>query len=182
MAKRPVRRPHRRSRPSHRTSFSARSSRALFNEKRLKEFATTVERLRLPRRRRIVSRHKVDEWPPPSPSSTLVYRRGASLVPTRKTTGHLFFLVLTVACPLVRPGNSTPAPSTLPATRSLPWSPSPLITSAVRFRFISVLFHRCGVVGLALRFRHRQSEQNLLALAWLLHYRKMVSLRTPALG
>jgi len=51
-----------------------------------------------------------------------------------------------------------------------------LITSA-SLPIYSVLFHRCGVVGLAYA-SDIGIGANLLALAWLLHYRKMVSLRT----
>jgi len=44
-----------------------------------------------------------------------------------------------------------------------------------------MLFHRCGVVGLAYA-SDIGIGANLLALAWLLHYRKMVSLRDLAVG
>src|ERR1700758_103753 len=51
-----------------------------------------------------------------------------------------------------------------------------LITSA-SLPVYSLLFHRYGVVGLAFA-SDIGIGANLLALAWLLHYRKMVSLRT----
>jgi peptidoglycan biosynthesis protein MviN/MurJ (putative lipid II flippase) len=51
-----------------------------------------------------------------------------------------------------------------------------VITSA-SLPIYSFLFHRCGVVGLAYA-SDIGIGANLLALAWLLHYRKMVSLRT----
>jgi putative peptidoglycan lipid II flippase len=51
-----------------------------------------------------------------------------------------------------------------------------VITSA-SLPIYSLLFHKYGVVGLAFA-SDIGIAANLLALAWLLHYRKMVSLRT----
>src|SRR5271167_4910838 len=150
----------------------------LFNEKRLKEFATTVNDSVY---RVSAASFLATGWMMAAafPLIDLVYRRGRFLVSDTQTTAVYFFwfslsLALWSAQGLYArafyaSGDTlTPmAAVTVITTGSLP--------------VYSLLFHRYGVVGLAWA-SDIGIGVNLLALAFLLHYRKLVSLRTLRWG
>ncbi len=144
----------------------------LFNEKRLKEFATTVND----------SVYRVSAvsflatgWMMAAafPLIDLVYRRGRFLVSDTQTTAvYFFWFSLSLA---LWSAQGLYARAFYAAGDTLtPMVAVTVITSA-SLPIYSVLFHRYGVVGLAWA-SDIGIGANLLALAFLLHYRKMVSL------
>ena len=88
--------------------------------------------------------------------------------------GDLFFLVLLVAGRCGRRRGFMRARFTLPATR-LPRCRQSASLRSRRCPLYSILFHTFGVMGLAWASDIGISV-NLLALAWLLHYKKLVPL------
>ena len=109
------------------------------------------------------------------PLIDLVYRRGRFLVSDTQTTAvYFFWFSLSLA---LWSAQGLYARAFYAAGDTLtPMVAVTLITSA-SLPVYSLLFHRYGVVGLAFA-SDIGIGANLLALAWLLHYRKMVSLRT----
>ncbi len=146
----------------------------LFNEKRFKEFATTVND----------SVYRVAAvsflttglmMAAAFPLIDLVYRRGRFLVSDTQTTAvYFFWFSLSLA---LWSAQGLYARAFYAAGDTLtPMVAVTVITSA-SLPIYSFLFHQYGVVGLAFA-SDTGIGANLLALAWLLHYRKMVSLRT----
>jgi putative peptidoglycan lipid II flippase len=109
------------------------------------------------------------------PLIDLVYRRGRFLVSDTQTTAiYFFWFSLSLA---LWSAQGLYARAFYAAGDTLtPMAAVTIITSA-SLPVYSLLFHRYGVVGLAAA-SDIGIGANLLALAWLLHYRKMVSLRT----
>jgi putative peptidoglycan lipid II flippase len=146
----------------------------LFNEKRLKEFATTVNDSVY---RVAAASFLATGWMMAAafPLIDLVYRRGRFTVSdTRTTAVYFFWFSLSLA---LWAAQGLYARAFYAAGDTLtPMVAVTVITSA-SLPIYSFLFHRCGVVGLAYASDIGVGA-NLLALAWLLHYRKMVSLRT----
>jgi putative peptidoglycan lipid II flippase len=146
----------------------------LFNEKRLKEFASTVNDSVY---RVAAASFLATGWMMAAafPLIDLVYRRGRFLVSDTQTTAiYFFWFSLSLA---LWSAQGLYARAFYAAGDTLtPMVAVTLITSA-SLPIYSVLFHRYGVVGLAWA-SDIGIGANLLALAWLLHYRKMVSLRT----
>jgi putative peptidoglycan lipid II flippase len=146
----------------------------LFNEKRLKEFATTVNDSVY---RVAAASFLATGWMMAAafPLIDLVYRRGRFTVSdTRTTAVYFFWFSLSLA---LWAAQGLYARAFYAAGDTLtPMVAVTVITSA-SLPIYSFLFHRCGVVGLAYA-SDIGIGANLLALAWLLHYRKMVSLRT----
>jgi putative peptidoglycan lipid II flippase len=105
----------------------------------------------------------------------LVYRRGRFLVSDTQTTAiYFFWFSLSLA---LWSAQGLYARAFYAAGDTLtPMVAVTVITSA-SLPIYSLLFHRYGVVGLAFA-SDTGIGANLLALAWLLHHRKMVSLRT----
>ncbi|MGB8989803.1 MAG: murein biosynthesis integral membrane protein MurJ [Candidatus Sulfotelmatobacter sp.] len=146
----------------------------LFNEKRLKEFATTVNDSVY---RVAAASFLATGWMMAAafPVIDLVYRRGRfTLSDTQTTAVYFFWFSLSLA---LWSAQGLYARAFYAAGDTLtPMLAVTLITSA-SLPVYSLLFHRYGVVGLAFA-SDIGIGANLLALAWLLHYRKMVSLRT----
>jgi putative peptidoglycan lipid II flippase len=146
----------------------------LFNEKRLKEFATTVNDSVY---RVAAASFLATGWMMAAafPLIDLVYRRGRFLVSDTQTTAiYFFWFSLSLA---LWSAQGLYARAFYAAGDTLtPMAAVTIITSA-SLPVYSLLFHRYGVVGLAAA-SDIGIGANLLALAWLLHYRKMVSLRT----
>src|SRR5579863_1618376 len=146
----------------------------LFNEKRLKEFATTVNDSVY---RVAAASFLATGWMMAAafPLIDLVYRRGRFLVSDTQTTAiYFFWFSLSLA---LWSAQGLYARAFYAAGDTLtPMVAVTLITSA-SLPIYSLLFHNYGVVGLAYA-SDIGIGANLLALAWLLHYRKMVSLRT----
>ena len=109
------------------------------------------------------------------PLIDLVYRRGRFLVSDTQTTAiYFFWFSLSLA---LWSAQGLYARAFYAAGDTLtPMVAVTVITSA-SLPIYSLLFHRYGVVGLAFA-SDTGIGANLLALAWLLHHRKMVSLRT----
>jgi putative peptidoglycan lipid II flippase len=107
------------------------------------------------------------------PLIDLVYRRGRFLVSdTQTTTVYFFWFSLSLA---LWSAQGLYARAFYAAGDTLtPMVAVTVITSA-SLPIYSLLFHRYGVVGLAFA-SDIGIGANLVALAWLLHYRKMVSL------
>src|ERR1700756_4078831 len=146
----------------------------LFNEKRMKEFATTVNDSVY----RVASASFLASgWMMVAalPLIDLVYRRGKFLFVDSQTTAiYFFWFSLSLA---LWSAQGLYARAFYAAGDTLtPMAAVTLITSA-SLPVYSLLFHKYGVVGLAFA-SDIGIGANLLALAWLLHYRKMVSLRT----
>jgi len=118
----PVRRPHRRSRAKPPGQASLPFFARLFNEKRLKEFATTVNDSVYRVAAASFSRHRMDDGRR-LPLIDLVYRRGRFLVSDTQTTA-IYFSGSHCRLPSGPPGLYARA-FYAAATRSLPWSPSP---------------------------------------------------------
>jgi putative peptidoglycan lipid II flippase len=131
----------------------------LFNEKRLKEFADTVNDSVY---RVSAASFLAAGWMMAAafPLIDLVYRRGRFLVSDTQTTGVYFY-----ARAFYASGDTL-----------TPMVAVTVITSA-SLPVYSLLFHKYGVVGLAWA-SDIGIAANLLALALLLHYRKLVSLGT----
>jgi putative peptidoglycan lipid II flippase len=146
----------------------------LFNEKRLKEFATTVNDSVY---RVAAASFLATGWMMAAafPLIDLVYRRGRfTLSDTQTTAVYFFWFSLSLA---LWSAQGLYARAFYAAGDTLtPMVAVTLITSA-SLPVYSLLFHRYGVVGLAFA-SDIGIGANLLALAWLLHYRKMVSLST----
>jgi putative peptidoglycan lipid II flippase len=146
----------------------------LFNEKRLKEFADTVNDSVY---RVSAASFLATGWMMAAafPLIDLVYRRGRFLLSdTQTTTVYFFWFALSLA---LWSAQGLYARAFYAAGDTLtPMVAVTVITSA-SLPLYSVLFHRYGVVGLAYA-SDIGIGANLLALALLLHYRKLVSLRT----
>jgi len=150
----------------------------LFNEKRFKEFATTVNDSVY---RVAAASFLATGWMMAAafPLIDLVYRRGRFLVSDTQTTAiYFFWFSLSLA---LWSAQGLYARAFYAAGDTLtPMAAVTVITSA-SLPVYSLLFHRYGVVGLAFA-SDIGIGANLLALAWLLHYRKMVSLGTLRWG
>jgi putative peptidoglycan lipid II flippase len=150
----------------------------LFNEKRLKEFATTVNDSVY---RVAAASFLATGWMMAAafPLIDLVYRRGRFLVSDTQTTSvYFFWFSLSLALWSVQ---GLYARAFYAAGDTLtPMVAVTVITSA-SLPIYSLLFHTYGVVGLAFA-SDIGIGANLLALAWLLHYRKMVSLASLRWG
>ena len=146
----------------------------LFNEKRLQEFATTVNDSVY---RVAAASFLATGWMMAAavPLIDLVYRRGRFLVSDTQTTAvYFFWFSLSLA---LWSAQGLYARAFYAAGDTLtPMVAVTLITSA-SLPVYSLLFHKYGVIGLAFA-SDIGIGANLLALAWLLHYRKMVSLTT----
>jgi len=146
----------------------------LFNEKRLKEFADTVNDSVY---RVSAASFLTTGWmmAVAFPLIDLVYRRGRFLVSdTQTTTVYFFWFSLSLA---LWSAQGLYARAFYAAGDTLtPMAAVTVITSA-SLPVYSLLFHHYGVVGLAWA-SDIGIGMNLLALAWLLHYRKLVSLST----
>jgi putative peptidoglycan lipid II flippase len=146
----------------------------LFNEKRLKEFATTVNDSVY---RVAAASFLATAWMMAAafPLIDLVYRRGRFLLSDTHTTAVYFFWF--AASLALWSAQGLYARAFYAAGDTLtPMVAVTVITSA-SLPVYSFLFHRFGVVGLAFA-SDIGIGANLLALACLLHYRKMVSLQT----
>jgi len=150
----------------------------LFNQKRLKEFATTVNDSVY---RVAAASFLATGWMMAAafPLIDLVYRRGRFLVSdTQPTSVYFFWFSLSLALWSVQ---GLYARAFYAAGDTLtPMVAVTVITSA-SLPIYSLLFHTYGVVGLAFA-SDIGIGANLLALAWLLHYRKMVSLASLRWG
>jgi putative peptidoglycan lipid II flippase len=146
----------------------------LFNEKRLKDFATTVNDSVY---RVSAASFLATGWMMAAafPLIDLVYRRGRFTVSDTQTTAvYFFWFSLSLA---LWSAQGLYARAFYAAGDTLtPMVAVTVITSA-SLPVYSLLFHKYGVVGLAFA-SDIGIGANLLALAWLLHYRKLVSLRT----
>jgi len=146
----------------------------LFNEKRLKEFATTVNDSVY---RVAAASFLATGWMMAAafPLIDLVYRRGRfTLSDTQTTAVYFFWFSLSLA---LWSAQGLYARAFYAAGDTLtPMVAVTLITSA-SLPIYSLSFHRYGVVGLAFA-SDIGIGANLIALGWLLHYRKMVSLGT----
>jgi putative peptidoglycan lipid II flippase len=146
----------------------------LFNEKRFKEFAATVNDSVY---RVAAASFLATGWMMAAafPLIDLVYRRGRFLVSDTQTTAiYFFWFSLSLA---LWSAQGLYARAFYAAGDTLtPMVAVTVITSA-SLPIYSLLFHHYGVVGLAFA-SDTGIGANLLALACLLHYRKMVSLRT----
>jgi putative peptidoglycan lipid II flippase len=146
----------------------------LFNEKRFKEFATTVNDSVY---RVAAASFLATGWMMAAafPLIDLVYRRGRFLVSdTQITAIYFFWFSLSLA---LWSAQGLYARAFYAAGDTLtPMVAVTVITSA-SLPIYSLLFHKYGVVGLAFA-SDIGIGANLLALAWLLHYRKMVPLTT----
>ena len=144
----------------------------LFNEKKLKEFATTVNDSVY---RVSAASLLATAWMTAAalPLIDLVYRRGKFLFDDTQPTAIYFFwfslsLVLWSAQGLY-------ARAFYAAGDTLTPMVAVSVITAVSLPIYSSLFHAFGVVGLAWA-SDLGIGINLLALAWLLHYKKLVSL------
>jgi putative peptidoglycan lipid II flippase len=146
----------------------------LFNEKRLKEFATTVNDSVY---RVAAGSFLATAWMMAAafPLIDLVYRRGRfTISDTQTTTVYFFWFSLSLA---LWSAQGLYARAFYAAGDTLTPMLAVTIITASSLPIYSLLFHRFGVVGLAYA-SDIGIGANLLALAWLLHYRKMVSLKT----
>src|SRR6266849_2798516 len=146
----------------------------LFNERRLKDFADTVNDSVY---RVSAASFLATGWMMAAafPLIDLVYRRGRFLVSDTQTTAvYFFWFSLSLA---LWSAQGLYARAFYAAGDTLtPMVAVTVITSA-SLPVYSLLFHKYGVVGLAFA-SDVGIGANLFALAWLLHYRKLVSLRT----
>jgi putative peptidoglycan lipid II flippase len=144
----------------------------LFNEKRLKEFASTVNDSVY---RVAAASFLATAWMMAAafPLIDLVYRRGRFLISDTQTTAIYFFwfslsLALWSAQGLYARAFYAAGDTLTPMT-------AVTVITAASLPLYSFLFHRFGVVGLAFA-SDAGIGANLFALAFLLHYRRMVSL------
>jgi len=144
----------------------------LFNEKRLKEFAATVNDSVY---RVAAASLLASAWMMVAalPLIDLVYRRGKFLFADSQTSAVYFFwfslsLILWSAQGLY-------ARAFYAAGDTLTPMVAVTVITLLSMPVYSILFHTFGVVGLAWA-SDIGIGMNLLALAWLLHYRKLVSL------
>ena len=144
----------------------------LFNEKRLKEFASTVNDSVY---RVAAASFLATGWMMAAafPLIDLVYRRGRFLVSDTQTTA-VYFLWFSLSLALWAAQGLYARAFYAAGDTLTPMLAVTLITGA-SLPIYSLLFHRYGVVGLAFA-SDIGIGANLLALACLLHYRKMVSL------
>ncbi|MGA8762107.1 MAG: murein biosynthesis integral membrane protein MurJ [Candidatus Sulfotelmatobacter sp.] len=144
----------------------------LFNEKRLREFAGTVNDSVY---RVSAASFLATGWMMAAalPLIDLVYRRGRFLFSDTQTTAVYFFWFSLSLALWAAQGLYARAFYAAGDT----WTPMVAVTviTAASLPIYSVLFHKFGVVGLALA-SDIGIGANLLALAFLLHYRKLVSL------
>src|SRR5579862_5109203 len=146
----------------------------LFNEKRLKEFADTVNDSVY---RVAAASFLVTGWMMAAafPLIDLVYRRGRFLVSDTQTTAvYFFWFSLSLA---LWSAQGLYARAFYAAGDTITPMAAVTIITAASLPVYSLLFHRYGVIGLAFA-SDVGIGANLLALALLLHYRKMVSLKT----
>jgi putative peptidoglycan lipid II flippase len=146
----------------------------LFNEKRLKEFASTVNDSVY---RVAAASFLATGWMMAAafPLIDLVYRRGRFLLSDTQTTAvYFFWFSLSLA---LWAAQGLYARAFYAAGDTLTPMAAVTIITAASLPVYSLLFHKYGVVGLAWA-SDIGIGANLLALACLLHLRKMVSLRT----
>jgi putative peptidoglycan lipid II flippase len=146
----------------------------LFNEKRLKEFASTVNDSVY---RVAAASFLATAWMMAAafPLIDLVYRRGRFLFSDTQTTAiYFFWFSLSLA---LWSAQGLYARAFYAAGDTLTPMAAVTIITAASLPVYSLLFHRYGVVGLAWA-SDTGIGANLLALALFLHLRKMVSLRT----
>jgi putative peptidoglycan lipid II flippase len=146
----------------------------LFNEKRLQEFAATVNDSVY---RVAAASFLATGWMMAAafPLIDLVYRRGRFLVSDTQTTAvYFFWFSLSLA---LWAAQGLYARAFYAAGDTLTPMAAVTIITAASLPIYSMLFHSYGVVGLAFA-SDIGIGANLLALALLLHYRKMVSLET----
>jgi putative peptidoglycan lipid II flippase len=146
----------------------------LFNEKRLKEFAATVNDSVY---RVAAASFLTSGWMMAAafPLIDLVYRRGHFLLSdTQTTTVYFFWFSLSLA---LWSAQGLYARAFYAAGDTLTPMLAVTIITAASLPLYSLLFHKYGVVGLAFA-SDSGIAANLLALALLLHLRKMVSLKT----
>jgi putative peptidoglycan lipid II flippase len=146
----------------------------LFNEKRLKEFAATVNDSVY---RVAAASFLATGWMMAAavPLIDLVYRRGRFLLSDTQTTAiYFFWFSLSLA---FWAAQGLYARAFYAAGDTLTPMVAVTVITAVSLPVYSLLFHHYGVVGLAFA-SDIGIGANLTALACLLHYRKMVSLRT----
>jgi putative peptidoglycan lipid II flippase len=144
----------------------------LFNEKRLKEFAATVNDSVY---RVSAASFLTTGWMMAAalPLIDLVYRRGRFLFSDTQTTAiYFFWFSLSLA---LWSAQGLYARAFYAAGDT--WTPMAAVSiiTGASLPIYSVLFHAFGVVGLAFA-SDIGIAANLVALAWLLHYRKLVSL------
>jgi putative peptidoglycan lipid II flippase len=144
----------------------------LFNEKRLKEFGTTVNDSVY---RVSAASFLTTGWMMAAalPLIDLVYRHGRFLFSdTQATAIYFFWFSLSLA---LWSAQGLYARAFYAAGDT--WTPMAAVSiiTAASLPIYSVLFHHFGVVGLAFA-SDIGIGSNLLALAWLLHYRRLVSL------
>ena len=145
----------------------------LFNEKRLQEFAATVNDSVY---RVAAASFLATGWMMAAavPLIDLVYRRGRFTVSDTQTTAvYFFWFSLSLA---LWSAQGLYARAFYAAGDTLTPMAAVTIITATSLPVYSFLFHKCGVVGLAYA-SDIGIGANLLALAFLLHYRKLVSLR-----
>lgn len=146
----------------------------LFNEKRLKEFAATVNDSVY---RVAAASFLATGWMMAAayPVIDLVYRRGRFLASDTQTTAiYFFWFSLSLA---LWSAQGLYARAFYACGDTLTPMAAVTIITAASLPVYSFLFHKCGVVGLAYA-SDIGIGANLLALAVLLHYRKLVSLGT----
>src|ERR1700685_419467 len=146
----------------------------LFNEKRLAEFATTVNDSVY---RVSAASFLATGWMMAAafPLIDLVYRRGQFLVSDTQTTAiYFFWFSLSLA---LWSAQGLYARAFYAAGNTLTPMLAVTVITAASLPVYSLLFHKYGVVGLAFA-SDIGIGANLLALAFLLHYRKLGSLGT----
>ena len=145
----------------------------LFNEKRVKEFAATVNDSVY---RVSAASFLAAGWMMAAalPLIDLVYRRGRFLFSdTQATAIYFFWFSLSLA---LWSAQGLYARAFYAAGDTFTPMAAVTIITAASLPIYSSLFHRLGVVGLALA-SDVGIGLNLFALAWLLHHRKLVSLK-----
>ncbi|MFZ0817930.1 MAG: murein biosynthesis integral membrane protein MurJ [Candidatus Sulfotelmatobacter sp.] len=146
----------------------------LFNEKRLEEFATTVNDSVY---RVSAASFLATGWMMAAafPLIDLVYRRGQFLLSDTQTTAvYFFWFSLSLA---LWSAQGLYARAFYAAGNTLTPMIAVTVITAASLPVYSLLFHDYGVIGLAWA-SDIGIGANLFALAFLLHYRKLVSLRT----
>jgi putative peptidoglycan lipid II flippase len=144
----------------------------LFNERRLKDFADTVNDSVY---RVSAASFLATGWMMAAalPLIDLVYRRGRFLFSDTQTTAiYFFWFSLSLA---LWSAQGLYARAFYAAGDTFTPMAAVTIITAASLPIYSILFHSFGVVGLAFA-SDIGIGLNLLALAWLLHYRKLVSL------
>jgi putative peptidoglycan lipid II flippase len=144
----------------------------LFNERKLKEFATTVNDSVY---RVAAASFLATGWMMAAsfPLIDLVYRRGRFLISdTQTTAAYFFWFSLSLA---LWSAQGLYARAFYAAGDTLTPMVAVTVITAASLPVYAFLFHHSGVVGLAYA-SDIGIGANLLALAGLLHYRKMVSL------